>query len=260
MADLVSVILPTFQRAHLVSESIESVLSQTYPNWELIVIDDGSTDNSFEIIKSYIKKDKRIKYLKQQNKGVAAARNAGLKKTTGGYIAFIDSDDVWLNNKLEKQVTLMEKKLDCMLLAGDVGYPQGGTFFLRHPLPPKTNFESLFLRNYVATSTVMLRKKILDLLGCFKEEFKVCEDYDLWLRIALNSHIEVIPDVLAQYRNQPDSLTTDRLVYLKSLLKLKSIYPKQIKSLAWKDRYSGYYRYKLAFYKLSLQNLLSLSS
>lgn len=253
MSNSVSVILPTFQRAHIISEAIESVRKQTYTSWELIIVDDGSTDNTAEIVKSYTEKDSRIIYFKQKNKGVAAARNAALEKATGNYVAFIDSDDLWVTDKLERQIKLINKSLDCVLISGDVSYPDGGTFFSRHPLPAHINFKNLFIRNFIATSTVMLRREILNKIGFFNETIKSCEDYDLWLRIASDSTIDVIPEVFACYRTQPDSLTTDRFTYLASLLKIKSVYFHNPKlSLNWPQKYEGYYRYKLALLKLKL--------
>lgn len=254
MAGLVSVILPTYQRAHLISESIESVCRQTYSNWELIVVDDGSTDNTSEVVNSYSKKDKRIKYLKkQQNRGVASARNIGIGEAAGEYIAFIDSDDLWVESKLEKQAKLMNEISDCMLISGDISYSDGKTFFTKHPLPEEINFKSLFIRNFIATSTVILRREILGKIGLFSENLRNCSDYEMWLRIAFCSRIKVTPEIFACYRSQSDSLTIDRISYLKSLIKIKSEYLRKRKVLLkWGEKYNCYHRYRLALIKWQL--------
>ena len=105
----VSIIIPTYNRAHLIDRSIQSVLNQTYQDFELIVVDDGSTDNTEDIIRQFQEKDKRIKYIKHdKNKGGSAARNTGIKNSRGEYIAFQDSDDEWFPEKLEKQIEIIE--------------------------------------------------------------------------------------------------------------------------------------------------------
>ena len=106
----VSIIIPTYNRAHLIGRAIQSVLNQTYQNFEIIVVDDGSTDNTEEMIKEFQKHDKRIKYIRhEKNRGGAAARNTGIKVARGEYIAFQDSDDEWLPEKLEKQMDVFQR-------------------------------------------------------------------------------------------------------------------------------------------------------
>lgn len=107
--NLVSIIMPAFNNAGYICESIDSVLAQTYTDWELWVVDDGSTDNTADVVKKF--KDRRIHYVKQaKNKGVAAARNLGIEKSQGRFLAFLDSDDIWLPEKLEKQLAFMNRK------------------------------------------------------------------------------------------------------------------------------------------------------
>ena len=106
MNPLISVIIPTFNRAHVLLRAVDSVLKQSYKNFELIVIDDGSTDHTDELLSSYVREGK-IQYLKQENKGVSSARNFGVKSSKGDWLAFLDSDDEWLKGKLQKQVDLL---------------------------------------------------------------------------------------------------------------------------------------------------------
>ena len=109
MADKVSIITPTYNCGDFIGETIQSVLKQTYQNWEMIIVDDASNDNTREIVEKYCEKDKRIKYyLLDQNSGAAVARTKAMELATGKYIAFLDSDDLWLPDKLEKQISFME--------------------------------------------------------------------------------------------------------------------------------------------------------
>jgi len=108
-APLVSVVIPTYNRSLYLKQAIESVQGQTYDNWELVIIDDGSTDDTFDIVKKYSERDKRIKYFRQENAGVAAARNAGISQSHGVWIAFLDDDDCWFSHKLDMQMKFLAK-------------------------------------------------------------------------------------------------------------------------------------------------------
>ena len=108
--DLVSIVTPTYNCGKFITETIESVIGQTYKNWEMIIVDDCSKDNTQEIVKKYLKNDKRIKYIKfEKNQGAAIARNTAIREAKGRYIAFLDSDDLWSKDKLEKQINFMKK-------------------------------------------------------------------------------------------------------------------------------------------------------
>ena len=115
MSDLVSIITPSYNSAEFIEHTIESVLSQSYENWEMFIIDDASMDASIDLVASYAEKDPRVKVLKlEKNNGVAAARNIGIEAAKGKYIAFLDSDDLWLPTKLEQQVRFMIEKRACL--------------------------------------------------------------------------------------------------------------------------------------------------
>ena len=118
MNDLISIVMPVYNSAPFLAETIESVLKQTYPNWELILVDDASSDKGIEIIENYQKEEKRIKLIRlNKNQGAAVARNSGIQLAAGKYIAFLDSDDLWLPEKLEHQYQFMEEKEFCFLAA-----------------------------------------------------------------------------------------------------------------------------------------------
>lgn len=132
----VSVIIPTYNRAHLVGRAIQSVLNQTYKDFELIIVDDGSTDNTEDIIKKYQKKDERIKYIRRKkNKGGSVARNTGINAAIGEYIAFLDSDDEWLTEKLERQMKVFKST------SSEVGVVYSGFFRINDR---RNEIESIF--------------------------------------------------------------------------------------------------------------------
>lgn len=208
---LVSVIIPAFNAEKYILDAINSILSQTYQNYEIIVVNDGSTDNTEQIIKPYLN---RIIYLYQDNKGVAAARNTGIKASKGEYIAFLDSDDVWSPEKLSIQVKFLNDHPDFDLVYGDYGtFGENGVIDKNSPLtrkfprPDGYIFQDLLLRCLIFTATVMLQKKVLEETGLFDEQFSIGEDYDLWLRIAEKHKIGYIPEVVAMYRQHQESAT-----------------------------------------------------
>ncbi len=181
----VSVIIPTYNRAALLKEAIESVRSQTYLDWELIVVDDGSTDDTLSVVSEL--KDSRIRYFYQKNAGVSAARNRGIEVSRSPFIAFLDSDDLWIPEKLERQVKYMEQHPETGLLYGQVGRysisdpsyfkvePEKGLMTVPELLNgPRTLF----------TSTVLIRRACLEQAGLFDTQLHVGEDFDLFLRAA----------------------------------------------------------------------------
>ena len=205
---LVSVIIPTYNKSQYLREAIKSVLNQTYKNIEVIVVDDGSTDNTKEIVESF--NDSRIIYIFQENKGPAIARNTGIKKAQGEYIAFLDSDDLWLKEKLEKQVDFMEKNSEIGLLGTgcyevtDKGKIIGKKIF---PIKNKILQKDLIKYNSFIQSSVMIRKEVFDKVGLYDKSFRESEDYELWLRIAENYKIANLAEPLVTKRYCKKSLS-----------------------------------------------------
>ncbi len=203
----ISVIIPVYNRAELVKKAVESVLAQTYPCHEIIVVDDGSTDE----IKIELTSQPCIKILRQENKGVSAARNLGIKNASGDWLAFLDSDDYWLPNKLEEQIKFHRQNPDILISQTDEIWIRNGTRIN----PNKDNikvggdiFEQSLERCMISPSAVMLRKDILDLVGMFDERLPACEDYDLWLRITGRHKVGLIPDKLViKTGGHPDQLS-----------------------------------------------------
>ena len=200
----ISVIIPTYNRAEYLVKAVDSVLSQTYQDVEIIIIDDGSTDNTKEVLKKYTGKPQAIKYTYQNNAGAAAARNAGLKMAAGEYIAFLDSDDLWLPEKLEKQIKMMEDNPYFDMIFCDMRQECDGKIiynsFLREVskfnYKREINLEDLLARNFIFTPTILIKKKCFADGLMFNQKLQINEDYNMWLRIAQKFRIGFLDDIL----------------------------------------------------------------
>lgn len=196
MSPLVSVIIPTYNRCSLAKEAIDSVLAQTFRPFELIVVDDGSTDDTPEMLKSY---GKALQIIRQSNLGVGAARNRGIALSTGRYIALLDSDDLWLPQKLGIQVDFFQSRSDRLICQTDEVWIRNGIRVnpgKRHQKPSGMIFEPSLALCLVSPSAVMMDRILFERVGLFNETFPACEDYDLWLRIGCRYPIHLIPDKL----------------------------------------------------------------
>jgi len=179
----VSIIIPTYNRVRFVGEAIESVLAQTFMDYELIIVDDGSTDDTKNILGKY---GDRITCIFQDNEGVSLARNRGIKEATAGYLCFLDSDDLWMERKLEIQLDEMKKNSDFLISYTDEIWIRKGVRVnpkKKHRKYSGDLFEKSLELCIISPSSVMINRELLDKVGVFDEELEVCEDYDLWLRI-----------------------------------------------------------------------------
>lgn len=216
----VSVVLPTYNRAKVLGRSIQSVLRQSYGNLELLVIDDGSDDETAEIVSAI--SDPRLRYISlSENTGVSAARNAGIGLARGEFIAFQDSDDEWLPNKLAKQVSAIEEKPDVAVVFCTLKriYEQEGESHLNPRIPVPTARDALLrqllIRNLAWTQTWLVRKSVLEEYtsqqGPFHPELSRGEDWELILRIAVDHKLMHLPEVLVlAYKTQGSLLAGDK--------------------------------------------------
>ena len=206
--NLISVIIPTYNSAKFLSQAIDSAIKQTYQHLEIIVVDDGSTDNTKEIIKRYIPK---INYIEQINAGPARARNAGVYHARGQYIAFLDSDDIWLPNKIEMQMKVFSEKPDIALVYGKIVNFNNNTNEDLAEFPQECYsgniFDHLLREQLIPLPSVLVRKKVLDTVGLFNETLLTAEDTNLWLRIAKNNIIIGINKVLVRRRRHETNLS-----------------------------------------------------
>lgn len=179
----VSVIIPAYNQALYIAQAIQSVLEQTYPHFELIVVDDGSTDETPGILA--VLHDPRIHIVRQPNAGLSAARNRGLRESSAPLVTFLDSDDYFLADKLEVMVRFLQDHPDVGLVAGEVKYINNSGKTIREPVevPTKLALPELLCENPICVSGILLRRMWLERVGVFDESLRACEDWDLWLRL-----------------------------------------------------------------------------
>ena len=198
---LVSVVIPAYNAAIYLDEAIRSVVCQRFRDLEVVVIDDGSTDETKNVVARYAS-DPRVQYEYQDNRGLSSARNAGILKSRGKYIALLDADDVWLSGKLERQVAVLESEpgvdvvycqFQCIDAAG-TPFPQDCSWVLKRTQP--TLYEELMYRNVVAGSgsSVLLRASCFRDVGLFDENLPASEDQDMWRRLALRHKFYFLQD------------------------------------------------------------------
>ena len=196
----VSVIIPTYNRGWILEDAVDSVLGQTYTNFELIVVDDGSTDDTRVRLQPY---GERIAYVHQANQGVSAARNTGLRLARGDLIALLDSDDLWKPAKLARQVAFFDAHPEDQICQTEEVWIRRGKRVNpknRHRKPSGWIFEPSLALCLVSPSAVMLRRGLMEAMGGFDVSLPACEDYDLWLRISLRCPIHLIEDPLVVKR------------------------------------------------------------
>ncbi len=189
----VSVIIPVYNRADILKTAIESIFCQSYKNIEIIVVDDGSILPVKNFIQPYLNRIRLIEL--SQNKGVSFARNVGIKESQGEYIAFLDSDDIWLPFKLKLQMDFINKS-GLSIVHTDEFWWKKGKFVnqgKRHKKYGGEIFEKILDTCRISPSSVLIKKNVFKKIGLFDEKFRACEDYDLWLRMALNYEIGYMP-------------------------------------------------------------------
>lgn len=242
---LVSIIIPTYNREKLLPRAIDSVKEQTYKKWELLLVDDGSTDNTKGLVENYIKKDRRIKYLvNTRKKGPAGARNTGILAAKGDYIAFLDSDDEWMPEKLKIYLNYFEKnpEIDTFCSNDVMIKPEEEIERSNVYDPPAMSKEKIF--EYVIkkgdffaqTSSMMVKRKVFNSVGLFDENLMRCEDIDLYLRINEKfkwSYIKKplsrqcwLPERMANYQEERKMMGNQQLHSYYLMLMLKNLHHK----------------------------------
>ncbi|MGA2802026.1 MAG: glycosyltransferase [Verrucomicrobiota bacterium] len=210
---LISVIVSAYNVEPFLAETLASVQRQTYREFEVIVVDDGSTDRTSEIARQFVEKDARFILLRQKNAGTAAARNAALKQARGEWIAFLDADDVWLPEKLAAQLNLLKQKPRANLLFTDYFLWDGQNDFGRRysdpdKFPDGDVGRRLIFFNLFCISTVIIKREMLDTVGWFDVELLMAEDWDLWLRIAERGLCaKGVRQPMARYRIWPGQIS-----------------------------------------------------
>lgn len=213
-----SVVIPTYNRAELIPRAIDSALEQTFPAHEILVVDDGSTDNTESVVKKY---GEPVRYIKQKNAGVSAARNNGIQEAKGNVIAFLDSDDDWRPEKIQLQAECFEEHdvSVCVTDSLEKGGPHSGkTTFeksilydkLRNSGPVLDAFPLIVQQNFINLSTAVVKKECFDKVGLFDESLKATEDTDLWLRLSVHYKFGIVHQILGTRYLQDEGLSGDK--------------------------------------------------
>jgi glycosyltransferase involved in cell wall biosynthesis len=243
---LVSIVLPTYNRAHLLRRAIQSILNQTYQNFEIIVVDDCSSDNTEEVVKSFC--DERIRYVRnKEHKGAPFSRNIGIRIACGEYIAFQDSDDEWLPKKLEKQMDVFKNS------SRELGVVYTSFWRIgegrRFRVPP-SNFklnevdihEILLETNFIGMPTAVVRKECFEKVGLFDETLPRLQEWDLWIRISRYYHFKHIDEPLVICYLQPDSISRNINAHIQAL---KHILNKYFEEMSKKPKILGKHYYEI---------------
>jgi glycosyltransferase involved in cell wall biosynthesis len=262
----VSVIIPTYNRGKLITRAIESVFKQTYRDFEIIIIDDGSKDETPNVLAPYLN---RIKYIYQENRGISAARNQGIRQASGDYIAFLDSDDEWVEDKLAIQVEILDNNKNIgivhnkLIILNENGEKVG----MKPKKDSGKNFQELVaVGGDLPTSSVITRKECFDKAGLFDEELPTMEDFEMWLRIARSYEVYEVRDICLaySYRHQ-QQITKDTIkVYYglvqmdKKILKTFPDIPVRevVKRLAKNEYMLSRIYFDKGFYRLAFRNLM----
>jgi glycosyltransferase involved in cell wall biosynthesis len=208
----VSVVIPTYNHARWVGHAIRSVAAQRFRDLEIIVVDDGSTDDTARVVRDT---EVPLRYVRQDNRGLSGARNTGIAAARGALVGFLDADDLWLPDKLSLQVAFLDARAEAALVYADaVFFDEGtqrtvGTHAARHAHPSGRILTALLFDNPISSPTPLVRRTALAQAGGFDESLQACEDWDMWIRIARCAEIHCIDQPLAVYRLHGDNMHAD---------------------------------------------------
>lgn len=274
-SEKVSVIIPAYNEEQHIAQSIKSVLHQTYPCEEIIILDDGSTDDTETIVKRF--EDSSIRYIYQDNQGVCQTRNRAIEEAKYSLIAWLDADDFWMPEKMEKQIAQVKDHPESGMYYSDYRKVDHEGEELPHRRQNRTTpsgwiFRDLFKRNVIQPSTTLIRKECYEDVGMYNDDLQRCWDYEMWLRIALKYKISGCSDQLSNYRIIEDRMSTNRKKSRGAIIKLlKNMYQsakgteqevsrkllhkrlnKQYYKIARKQHKKGNYEEAVTFYQKSL--------
>lgn len=239
----VSVIMPSYNAEKFIKESIESVLQQSYVDWELIIVDDQSTDNTVKIIDIYKQRDERIKYIVlEQNSGPAVARNRAIEEAQGRYIAFLDADDLWMPQKLEKQIAFMQRENIALSYTGYYRFEQSIDQIKDEIIVPlKVDYPELLKQNIIGCLTAVYDTKILGKV--YMPLIRKRQDFGLWLKILREVPYACgLNEPLAYYRMHHDSISSNKIISSQYNWKLY----REVEKLPWYKAlyYFAWYTYR----------------
>ncbi|MES2315494.1 MAG: glycosyltransferase [Patescibacteria group bacterium] len=225
MEKLISIVVPVYNAEKYIGETLHSIVRQTYKNFEVLVVNDGSIDNSADIIKAFADKDSRINLINQVNKGLSGARNTGMAQAKGEYIAIIDSDDLMLPNKIASQYAWLESHPEYDITYSNLYYfvdKKDGIYLYSMPHPSGQIYQEILeYGTFINPNTVFFRKKLYEKLGGFEEGMRRTEDLDYWLTLAYNKvGFLYQPEYLTLYRLRKDSISADSIPVYQTTLEV----------------------------------------
>lgn len=250
---LVSVIIPTYNTAGYIASALNSVFAQTFKNFEIIVVNDGSPDTpALEVALQPYRS--RIRYISQENRGPSGARNTAIRTARGKYVAFLDSDDIWLPQHLAKQVEALEKNSLGLIYANGVqlkGDIPVGVSFANTPQSLPVDFDALLReRSTVSTSSAVASRQAILEVGLFDEHFKRCEDYDLWLRLARSGVRMTFRREVQIYHRLGNGLASNQELMKQALIE---VYKKTAATQALTDEQTRFIRKKIAHISMTIE-------
>lgn len=249
---VISIIVPTYNRERYIAQAISSAQKQSFKDWELIVVDDASTDKTEDVVMKIAEKDSRIRYVRQkENVGIAKNRNTGLSEAKGAYVAMLDSDDAWTDpDKLKKQLAFLKSRPDHAMVGTwvtkmDVNGTEYG--HVKYEINDVDIRKKILFRNQFAQSSLIYRASVIKELGSYDPTYTVNDDYDLWLRVGTSHKFANIPEYTTSYRVHPGGITTEKRLlaadeHILIIRKYKKKYPCYALALL-----KGYARILLAF-------------
>jgi glycosyltransferase involved in cell wall biosynthesis len=247
--NLISVLLPVYNAERFVAETLDSLIRQTNKNFEVIAINDGSTDDSLKVLQEYAKRDTRIKVIDQENQGLVKTLNTATKQSAGEFLARIDADDVALDRRFEFQLKAMEEDSDRVLIAGGFDVMNEDGEVLYHDAVP-TNYEdivnAMYTRNPIAHGSVLIRRSAFEAAGGYSEDCGPTEDYELWTRLSKIGTIVALPQTIFRWRVNPNGITSTKSDVMEkhmkvNFMKFQELHPFKLVTRAALKEKSAYY-------------------
>jgi glycosyltransferase involved in cell wall biosynthesis len=258
---LISVIIPAYNCENFISKTLDSVKNQTFGDFEIIVVDDGSKDNTKRVVDDYLKTNGlRGQCIKQENKQIAAARNTGMKAAKGKYVSLLDHDDIWHPEKLEKTVDIIKRFPDVSFIAHKFNFVLNKKIIrVSKTIKNDTNIHDMLLfdENRIGNSTVTFNRESALALGGFNErtDFNTAEDYDMWIRLSETAKFHFINEVLSDYTLIPNSPSSRTKYHHDNVFKVVNSHFDKIKNKSWTIRMKIRHR-KSKIYRSALNQLL----
>ncbi|MFW6015619.1 MAG: glycosyltransferase family 2 protein [bacterium] len=259
-SNFVSVVIPTHNRSHLIKRAVKSVLSQTFQNFEVIVVSDGSVDDTDKVMNDICEQDSRVKYISYfPAQGGNIARNRGIENAQYKYIAFLDDDDEWHSDKLEKQINLFQQNKNIGLVCTGINaiYVKENITISYIPTAPIDSSREILIKNCIgSTTTVMIKSELLKTCGKFDPELKALQDYDLWIRICQETMVGVVREPCVDYYNDlgNDQISQYTGKYIEATKHINRKYSRLLSTLSKREHKQRNIVFSLLIAKKGLRN------